>query len=67
MKRKINSQISSPLAGICGKTITNGTRDQLAIHASRLINSQMKSFIGIRSDSQTPQSGLNPPKGKYHC
>ena len=27
MKRKINSQIWSPLAGISGKIITNGTRD----------------------------------------
>ena len=64
MKRKINSQIWSPLAGIRGTIITNGTRDQLAIQASPLINSQMQSFIAIRSDAQTPQSGLNSPQGQ---
>lgn len=61
MKRKINSQIWSPLAGISGKIITNGTRDQLAILASHLIHSHAKRFIVLRSDSKPPHSGLNLP------
>ena len=64
MKRKINSQIWSPLAGIRGKITTNGTRDQLASQPSPLINSQMKRFMVFRSDSKPTQSGLNPPHGQ---
>ena len=64
MKRNINSQIWSPLAGIRGKIITNGTRDQLAIQASSLINSQMKRFIILRSDSKLTHSGLSSPQGQ---